>query len=49
MSLAGLSSTLLGGGGAIAFDEPGTAHWANASGDSCWTNPANWAEGKVPG
>ncbi len=47
MAAAGLSSTLLGG--AIAFDEPGTAHWTNASGDSCWTNPANWAEGKVPG
>ena len=33
----------------IAFGEPGTAHWTNASGDNCWTNPANWAEGMVPG
>lgn len=33
----------------IAFDAPATAHWTNASGDNCWTNPANWAEGKVPG
>lgn len=33
----------------IAFETPGTARWTNASGDSCWTNPANWAEGKVPG
>lgn len=33
----------------IAFDAPATARWTNASGDSCWTNPANWAEGKVPG
>lgn len=33
----------------IAFDVPTVAHWTNASGDNCWTNPANWAEGKVPG
>lgn len=31
------------------FDEPGTAHWTNSSGNNKWVDPNNWKEGKVPG